>query len=183
MRTRWSLALLLAVCVPPAAAQNETPAPEMDQLAPLLGTWSCETTNAGDEDGAAPSTRSTITVARDLDGFWFSGRVVADKTRDDSKPMTRLFFWSFDQTRRDFVGGWLDNRGAWLTCTSNGWKDGLLRFLGHVVTGAGRRTARETFTLPNDEGFDHTFELLNVNPNQWVGASREHCRKTATPAP
>jgi hypothetical protein len=173
MRLRFLLLCLalssarLLIAEPPAA-----PAPEMDALKAFMGTWICEG-NSGDP-GAPMTTRSVMTIARDLDGFWFSGREVGQKTARDPKPVTRQFYWTFDPVMKEFVGGWLDSRGGWLTHTSRGWEADKLVFVGHIATGPARRSARETFTTPNAVGFMRTFESLENL--QWVVISQETCR-------
>lgn len=150
----------------------------MDALKAFVGTWNCEG-NDGDP-GAPMTTRSVMTIGRDLDGFWFSGREVGQKTPQDPKPATRQFYWTFDPIMKEFVGGWLDSRGGWLTHTSRGWEADKLVFVGHIATGPARRSARETFTSPNTVGFMRTFESLENL--QWIVVAKQTCRHAKAPS-
>jgi hypothetical protein len=167
---------LCAALAGPAEAQTPPePAPEMSDVSPFVGSWTCQGTVPNEADKPAAAIRSTLTITRDLDDFWFAGRHVREKTSDDPRPRTRLFFWSFDSAMKQFVGGWLDSRGDWLTHTSRGWEGDKLVFVGHIMSGAARRSARETFTRPAANGFTRTFEVLEQL--QWVLVAEETCRK------
>jgi hypothetical protein len=159
-----------ATATPPVA-----PASQLSEIAAFAGAWKCAGTIPA--SGATPeqATRATLTVDPDLDRFWFSGRHVREKTSADPRPLTRQFYWTFDAPMRQFVGGWLDSRGDWLTHTSRGWEGDKLVFVGHIMTGPARRAARETFTRPGPEGFTRTFEVLNELT--WVKTAEETCRK------
>jgi hypothetical protein len=157
--------------VPPSTA----PPPQLAELDVFAGRWKCEGTIPATDSTPAQTTRATLTIAPDLDGFWYSGRQRREKTSADPKAITRQFYWSFDPVMRQFVGGWLDSRGGWLTHTARGWDKDALVFVGHIATGPARRSARETFTRPDAAGFKRTFEVLNEL--QWVTIAEETCRK------
>jgi hypothetical protein len=169
----------LAQDPPPAASPNRTlpaaPPSELQALAVFAGAWKCEGTILGATDAPPQKTRATLTVAPDLDGFWLSGRQVREKTSGEARPRTRQFYWAFDSAMRQYVGGWLDSRGDWLTHTSRGWDGDKLVFVGHIMTGPARRAARETFTRPADSGFTRSFEVLNELT--WTRVAEETCRK------
>jgi hypothetical protein len=176
------VALAAALCVPaalaqepPAAANATEPPPQLSELAAFAGRWKCQGTIPAAASTPAQATRSSLTIGADLDRFWYSGREVREKTGADPKPITRQFYWTFDPLMRQFVGGWLDSRGGWLTHTSPGWKNDALVFVGHVMAGPGRRAARETYTRPDGRGFTRTFEVLQ--DLAWVKVAEETCRK------
>jgi hypothetical protein len=192
MDSRISYAALAAIlCAPHALAQEPAPAsapavtsapadpaqppPQLAELAAFAGRWKCEGTIPAVESTPAQSTRASLTIASDLDRFWYSGREVRERTKADPRAITRQFFWTFDPAMRQFVGGWLDSRGGWLTHTSPGWQKEALVFVGHIMSGPARRAARETFTRPDARGFTRTFEVLNELT--WVKVAEETCRK------
>jgi hypothetical protein len=173
------LALLLAagtVFNPPTPRPTPPPGPPpaLDTLAAFEGTWSCESAPA--EEGAPPAVRTQMTIARELDAYWYAGRVVETSIeKKDVRPVTRLFFWSYDFTLGKFVGGWLDSRGGWSAQTSPDWQDDTLVFLGHVTASGEKVTARETFTRPKDGAFTRRYEVLQYV--EWVRVREETCRK------
>jgi hypothetical protein len=172
--TILGIACVLLGAMVSRAAEPRGPAPQTADLASLSGTWTCEGSLKDPDAGTAQKTRATLTITRekDLGSFWFQGRHV----REGAKPLTRLFFWSYDSVMKVFVGGWLDGTGEWLTHTSKGWEEGQLVFVGHLRSGAAQRTGRETFTRPVDGTFKRTFEVMNGGL-QWTPVAEETCRK------
>ena len=155
---------------PPARiVARDTPPPELEQLAVFEGRWTCHTTG---QDGG-PAQPSEITIRRDLDGFWYSGRAVLQAQR----PITRLFFWSHDEVVGKFVGGFLDSGGGWSAQTAVGWEDDKLHFIGHVTATGQKVMARETWTRPTAEGFARRYEVLGFI--EWTVIAEDRCRRAS----
>lgn len=153
----------------------EAPPAEMKLLEAFIGTWTCQG-HFPASDNPERATRATLTITRDLDGFWYSGRETFAKASPTDRPLARVFYWTFDSLFKQFVGGWLDNRGLWLTHMSRGWQNDKLVFDGHLQTAAARRSARETFTRPDASGFTRTFETMSPDL-QWTTIAEETCHK------
>jgi hypothetical protein len=163
------------------ATPPTTPPARLSELETFAGRWACEgkPPAAGAKHALTP--RSTLTVERDLGGFWFAGRQVYEKTAADKAPTTRLFYWSFDPVIDAYVGGWLDSKGGWLTYTSPRWEKDVLLFNGHAG-GTPRRAAKETFSRPAAEAFTHTVEIAHGSPiPEWRVVADETCRRAAKP--
>lgn len=154
-----------------------SPAPpiELAALDPFVGRWECEGTDETSESAPARPFRSTITIKRDLGGFWFAGRHERGPSRRDREHDRRLFFWSYDPLQQGFVGGWLDSHGQWSTQTSTGWHGDHLAMMGHVTSRGAKASAREMFTRPKDGRFQRSHERLDFNT--WVRLSEETCRR------
>jgi hypothetical protein len=151
---------------PPAVVRPESPPAELAELAPFEGRWECERVDA---DKGLRASRSTLAITRDLGGFWYAGRAAVDG-KD-----VRRFFWTWDAVLGKFVGGWLDDAGAWSAQTALGWEEDKLVFLGHVTMTGEKVSARETFTRPQDGTFLRTVEVLGFI--EWRRVLEERCRR------
>lgn len=159
----------------PTATLPPVPPPEMEQIAVFAGSWTCEGTLPGEPP---LKTRAETTITRDLNDYWYSARSVTRIEGGTPKEVTRLIFASFDPVMKQFVGGWVDSRGDWLTHTAPGWTGDTLVFLGHLQSTAVRKMTRETFTRPTAEaGFKRTFEIMDLMKRSWVVLAEETCRK------
>ena len=164
-------ALVLAAAVTAGPTPAPAPPPALESLAPFEGAWICESVS---REGVPP-VRSRMTIARELDGFWYAGRATDEKSEAEPRPATRLFFWSYDNVLGKFVGGWLDSRGGWSAQTSPDWADDKLVFLGHVTATGEKVTARETFTRPAQGVFRRRYEILGFIEFQLI--REDTCRK------
>jgi hypothetical protein len=165
---------------PPTRKPASTPTPiaipseRLTELAVFEGRWVCEGSAPDTFFTSAQKTRTTLTVQRDLAGFWYSGRAVQEKTADNPAPVTRLFYWGYDPLLAKFAGGWLDSRGAWSTQTSEqGWKDGEIEWLGHVTFTGEKLISREIFSKPANGRFTRRYEVLDFTT--WVRGPEEEC--------
>jgi len=197
MRSGLLVVLLGSLCAVPARSQEPpaepaprtptpvpTPADGIALLQPFEGRWTCEGEVPGTLLSRAHKTRSTVTVRKDLDGFWWAGRSVQEKTADNPQPVTRLFFWSWDTTLGELVGGWLDSRGGWSAQTSIlGVKDGRLEWAGHVTLIGSKVIAREIYTMPAGGTFTRRFEVLDMDGLTWIRGTDETCRNADAPPP
>src|SRR5688572_5659997 len=75
-----------------------TPADGITLLQPFEGRWICEGVVPETLLSRAHKTRATLTIRRELDGFWWAGRYVQEKTEDNPRPLSKLVFWSWDTT-------------------------------------------------------------------------------------
>jgi hypothetical protein len=178
----FALVLAAAVAAGPTPTPTAAPAPRafpaeappkaLESLAVFEGAWTCESVS---NEGVPPPVRSRMTIARELDGFWYAGRATDEKSEAEPRPATRLFFWSYDNVLGKFVGGWLDSRGGWSAQTSPDWEDDKLVFLGHVTATGEKVTARETFTRPAQGRFRRRYEILGFIEFQLI--REDTCRK------
>src|SRR5687768_7647795 len=128
MQTRLVLAVLLAgstatfAQAPTAPPPPPKPAAELEQIANFVGTWHCEGTIPESPFGPAHKTKTDVHIKKDLDGFWISGHVKEQKTKESPMPMEGHFHQSYDVGKKQFVMIWVDNFGGWATSTSAGWE-------------------------------------------------------------
>src|SRR5262249_7193261 len=107
---------------PPPPAQKmtaPTPAPELQELKPLLGTWKCDG-KAGPQ-GNEMQARSTYKVGGEIDNFFIVGRNDAPKTKT-SPAFHGVDYYGYDG--KNFVLLGVDSFGSMFVLESKGWENG-----------------------------------------------------------
>lgn len=155
VRTLVSVLLLSSVPAlagkPPASAptksvpQGPRPAPQLESLAWLLGTWSCQ--GSVSLEGKGPMTaEGTYTLEKDLDGFWIAGRFESAPSKANPVPHVMKDFWTYSEAKRSFIRVDLDNMGDFARTTSRGFEKGKLEWSGTITMGPREVPFKETFT-------------------------------------
>jgi hypothetical protein len=152
--------LVLACCAIASAQEGPPkPAPEMANLNYFAGTWSCSGDSPAGPFGPAHKTQSTVTMKRDLDGFWYAGTVTEMKTASNPHPVKGMLHVGYDAAAKQYVQVWLDNFGMHSVQTSAGWEGDTLTFGGDQVVMGEKATAKDILTKKGANSFTHKFEL------------------------
>jgi hypothetical protein len=157
--TLVSAAALLIVASAAMAQEAPKPAPEMSKLAWFAGTWSCTGDSPAGPFGPAHKTQSTITLKRDLDGFWYDGMMTEMKTASNPHPVKGMLHLGYDSASKQYVQVWVDNTGSWSTEMSPGWEGDTITFTGDQVVMGKKGSAKDTITKKGNNQFTHKFEL------------------------
>jgi len=159
----------------PAAAGMPVPkpAPEMAQLKPFDGSWSCEGMMPAGPQGPAQKTKTTVKSHVGMNGFWQVGTVTMA-----APPMEGMFHITYDAGQKQYVMVWVDNMGGYSQETSTGWDGDKMVFTGEGSMMGQKQQARDTFTKTNDgSSFKHASEV-QMN-GQWTSMGDETCHKAA----
>ena len=168
-----SLAVVLSLSAGPALAQGPPkPAPELAQLAPFEGSWSCTGKMNESPFGPAGAMTSTADIKRDLGGFFQSG--VIKGSMPNQPPFEGRFYVTYNPAAKQFVMMWVDNMGGWATNTSAGWKGDVLVYEGESHMGPQSFKARDTFTRGAGT-IKHAWEAQI--DGKWVALGEENCKK------
>jgi hypothetical protein len=155
---------------PPAPPK---PAPEMAQLKPFDGAWSCEGQMPASPMGPAQKTKTSVKSHTGMGGFWQVGSVTMA-----APPMEGMFHITYDSGQKKFVMVWLDNMGGYAQQTASGWEGDKIVFTGEGNMGGQKMQARDTFTKSADGAtFKHAAEA-QMN-GQWVSMGDETCHHPA----
>lgn len=153
------------------------PAPprELAQLKPYEGKWTCEGRVPVAVFGPVHNTKSTVVVASDLDGFWYTGSVDEEKTAESPSPMRGRFHWTYDASQRAFRATWIDNMGGWAAQTSSGWQTNKMTWTGTMEAAGKKLACRDTFEKTPDGQMRHIAEAQL--PSGWTNLAIEVCKK------
>ncbi len=164
-----------------AAAQGAPhPAPEIAQLKPFEGRWSCSGQMNASPFGPAHPTITSVMAHSDLGGFWVSGRVVESKTAESPMPIEGMFHQTWDPGAKHFLMLWVDNMGGWSQETSPGWQDGTIVWTGEAYGDGQKMGTRDSFTQKGAGELLHTM-ALNTG-GRWVTLGEETCTLVPRPA-
>jgi hypothetical protein len=178
---------LLGVGALPAAAEAPKdkgaamPAPRPDPaletaLGTLVGSWKCTgtTTLPPELGGATIETKSTMKVAKELDGFLYVRTHEMDKT--DTMPAMKMeTFWTHDAGAKKLSEVGYDNLGGTWRGTSKGLDGDKLVWMSELSIMGKRMKLRRTLTLAGDDRLTVVGER-NVN-GRWVKMGDDSCQK------
>ncbi|HUG53227.1 MAG TPA: DUF1579 family protein [Vicinamibacteria bacterium] len=153
------------------------PAPEMAQLQPFEGSWTCEGTMAASPFGPGGKSTSTVKARSTLGGFWQEG--VIKGTMPGMPPFEGMFHTTYDPAAKRYVMLWVDNMGAWAQSTAPGWEGDKMVFAGDSYMAGQKVASRDIFTKGSGT-FKHVGELQM--DGRWVPLFDETCRKTGSAA-
>jgi Protein of unknown function (DUF1579) len=152
------------------------PAPEMAKLKTFEGRWTCTGQMDAGAFGPARKTTTRVTAHSDLGGFWVSGRVVVEKTRDNPVPMEGMFHQTWDRANKRYLMLWVDSGGGWSQETSPGWEGDTITWTGDGWFGGQKAGERDGFTVKPDGSLVHTM-AVEMN-GQWTPLGEETCHKS-----
>lgn len=162
---------------PPPAAPK--PAPELDRLKPLAGSWSCKGKSpAGSMGPGSPevSYSSTVTVKPIFDGFAYSVAYDQPKTKTHPEHFAGAWTVGFDSAKKVLVFDWLDNMGDVGAQTATDWSGDDLVLTGEG-SGMGKHLMlRDTFTKKG-KGIHWKGELKPDGMPDFIVIGEDDCTK------
>lgn len=174
-----AFALVLAL---PALAQQAKPTPPKPSPAlteafkDMAGTWSC--TGSMDNPlapGTQVKTQAEMKIARDLDGFAYSGNYRMEKSPAMPTPMKVRLSWGWDAAKQKLVEFGFDNIGSSWVGTSDGMKDGAIVWAEEgAMMGQAART-RTTVTRKGPAEITVVSEM--ENKGAWQKMAEDRCKK------
>ncbi len=176
MHMRTSIALGVVTLLAAGVARGQEmpkPASEMSQIAYFEGNWSCQGKMLETPFGPAGEMKGTVTVKKDLGGFFQSG--VVKGTMPNMPPFEGRFHVTFDPGAKQFVMLWVDSMGGWAQSSASGWKGDTLVYEGDSHMGPQTFKSRDTFTRAGASAMKHAWEA-NVN-GKWIAIGEETCNK------
>jgi hypothetical protein len=189
-RTTWILVTLGAIAVLSAAALAQDagkgaspptpprPAPDLAQLKYFAGSFHCTGRAFDSPFGPAHPTEADVTVELELDGFWYTGRYMEKKTRENPHPYEMDFSWGYDGAARRFTAGAHDNLGGVSTESSAGWSGDTLVWQGDSVAMGKKGGMRDTFTKKGPDTVIHLGEM--ESGGGWIKLDEETCTRVSS---
>jgi hypothetical protein len=173
--TLVSAAAFLLVASATLAQSAPKAAAEMSNLQYFAGTWSCSGDSPAGPFGPAHKTQSTLTLKRDLDGFWYDGMMTEMKTASNPHPMKGMLHVGYDAGSKQYVQIWIDNFGSHAMQMSPGWEGDTLTYTGEQDVMGEKATAKDTLTKKGANQFWHKFELTMKGETHTI--VEETCKK------
>jgi Protein of unknown function (DUF1579) len=171
-RIMFAIASLAAATV--LAQAPPPPAPEMAQLKPFDGMFSCTGQSPASPFGPAHKTQATVKGGADFGGYWFIVRYDEKKTAENPQPLSAQLTWGYDGTQKRFVGTCIDAFGTSCNLTSAGWQGDTMVWEGESTMGGQKMGFRDTFTRKGT-GILHKGEMQSEG--KWVVLDEENCAK------
>src|SRR5438477_1998703 len=89
-----------AMSAPAAGGMSMKPAPEMDKMKWMNGTWQCTGKTMASPMGPEHPVEATVTSEMTLDGFWSLNHYREKKTAQNPMPMSGDDYWTYDTAER-----------------------------------------------------------------------------------
>lgn len=151
------------------------PAPELEQMKVLEGSWHC--------DGRAPSTatgpehayRSSWKFKRDLDNFWWAAEYQQVKAKTNPAPLKARGFMTYDPISRSFNLMGMDNAGGTTRESTLGWNGDVVILAGDASLAGKKVPFREVITKKGDREFTWRGEMKVGG--DWMTLGEDRCHK------
>jgi hypothetical protein len=161
-----------------SAGTPTTPPSELDtNFKSLEGTWKCEAripAGAAGPNSPESTTKSTVKIKKDLNGFWYVGEYEAKKGKTTPE-MKGEFFLGYNPNTKQTTMTNFDSTGGMVQSTGTGFQGDTLTFTGEGTHGGQKVKVRETMTKKGDKEVTHRVEVDSGQGYQQV--VEETCKK------
>ncbi|HXN41502.1 MAG TPA: DUF1579 family protein [Myxococcaceae bacterium] len=188
-----SLAVLaFAIGTPSALAQEKSdakkstagasmpalkPAPELAKLNSMAGSWKCTSKmHMPPEMGGEQTGKSTMTIKKDLNGYWVVGNWKMEKTKT-MPTMNGTIYWGYDTADKKFVELGVDSTGSYMHGTSAGPQGGTWVWDEDGVMMGKKNKTRTTVNQKSPSATEIKFEM-EAEPGKWVPMGEDSCKKS-----
>lgn len=152
------------------------PPPELAKLSSMAGTWKCTSKmHMPPEMGGEQTGKSTMTIKKDLNGYWVLGQWKMEK----SKTMPEMkgdIYWGYDTAEQKFVEFGVDSTGSYMHGTSTGPQGGAWVWDEDGVMMGKKSKTRTTVNQKSPTATEIKFEM-EAEPGKWVPMGEDSCKK------
>jgi len=152
------------------------PPAELAKLDDMAGTWKCTSKmHLPPEMGGEQTGTSTMTIKKDMSGFWMVGQWKMDKTKT-MPAMTGTIYWGYDPADQKFVEVGLDSTGSWMRGTSDGPQNGTWVW-NEEGTMMGKKSKTRTTVNQKTPNATQVKMEMEAEPGKWVPMGEDDCKK------
>lgn len=159
-----------------ATAMSMKPAPEMDRVKWMVGTWQCTGKTMASEMGPEHPSEAQVVIEMALDGHWLLSHYREKKTAQNPMPISGDESWTYDAAEKMWNRLAIDNMGGWAIGTAKGWEKGKLVFTSDAMMGGQKMKTRDTFTQKNPHEIDYLGEMETPD-GKWAALWSINCKK------
>jgi hypothetical protein len=152
------------------------PAPEMDKVKWMVGTWQCTGKTMASPMGPEHPTEATVVVEMTMDGFWSLSHYREKKTAQNPMPISGDEYWGYDAIEKLWDRVAVDNMGGFSTGNSKGWEKGKLVWMSDGMMGGQKMKFRDTFTEKNPREIGYLGEI-GTPDGKWTAGWEVNCKK------
>ena len=152
------------------------PAPELDALAVLAGSWQCEARALGSPFATEHAFKATLRAQQDLDGFWYVARWEERRSRVHPVAARGEEYWGWDAAHRRYLVIGVDRLGIWATGSSAGWEGDKLVWTGQGTMNGQSLPFRSTFLKRGRRELGMT-EELQLEKGKWTTIAEATCKR------
>jgi Protein of unknown function (DUF1579) len=172
----------VAVAPPPAAVTHPAPvvaapkpAPELDQMKVLEGSWRCDGRAPAGPSGPEHAYKSTWKFKRDLDNFWWAAEYQQAKAKAHPIALKARGYMTWDASAKAFVLVGVDNMGGSSTESTPGWSGDVVMLVGDASLAGKKVPYREVITKKGSREFTWRGEMKTGG--DWVTLGEDRCKK------
>jgi hypothetical protein len=150
------------------------PAPELDQLKWMEGTWRCDGKGPAGPMGPEHNYKSTMKIKRDLDGFWITTEYEQKKSKENPMAIKARGFMGYDPVAKKLVSVGVDNVGGVLQQTGT-FEGDKLSTMGEGNMGGQKIGFKELITKTGDKTLTWHGELKMGK--DWMVVGDDSCKR------
>src|SRR5712692_6928183 len=171
--------LALAFGSPLVLAQDKPDAKKLSAGAAMntmVGTWKCSSKmHLPPELGGEQTGSTTMTIKKDLGGYWLVGQWKTGKTKTMPE-MKGTIHWGYDPADKKFVELGVDSAGSYMHGTSDGPQGGTWVWNEDGMMMGKKMKSRTTVTQKTPDTTQVKFES-EMEAGKWVPMGEDDCKK------
>ena len=152
------------------------PAPEMDQLKWMNGTWHCTGKTMASPMGPEHTSEAEVKAGSTLGGMWLLGHYQEKKSAENPMPISADEYWTYDSGEKMWDRVVVDNMGGFGTGNSKGWEGDKLVWTMEGMMGGQKMKGRDTFVKKSATELTTTGEM-GTPDGKWVTLYEGTCKK------
>jgi hypothetical protein len=125
--------------------------------------------------GGEQTGKSTMTIKKDLSGYWMVGQWKMDKTKTMPE-MKGNIYWGYNTADKQFVELGIDSTGGFMNGTSNGPQNNTWVWTEEGVMMGKKAKTRTTVTQTSPNATQVKSEM-EAEPGKWVPMGEDDCKK------
>jgi hypothetical protein len=159
-----------------AAMSAPTPPAELAKLNSMVGNWKCSSKmHLPPEMGGEQTGTSTMTIKKDMGGYWVVGQWKMAKTKTMPE-MKGNIYWGYDPAEKNFVELGVDSTGGYMRGTSDGPQGGTWVWNEDGMMMGKKMKSRTTVTQKTPDTTQVKTEM-EAEPGKWVPMGEDDCKK------
>ena len=153
------------------------PAPEMEKMKGMVGTWKCEGKAADMGKPTMHPIKSSMKMTSELGGHWIMVDYAEEKTKENPMPFAFKEAIGYDRAKGEFNRMFIDNMGGTAMFKAKpASADGKMEWNGEAQMGTEKMTMKDVITMKSDK--ETLVDVTVQGPDgNWMPVANMTCKK------
>ena len=153
------------------------PAPEMEKMKGMIGTWKCDGKSADMGKPTMHAIKANMKISSELGGHWMMVDYAEEKTKENAMPFAFKEAVGFDRASGKFHRMFMDNMGGTAMMSAMPSADGkVMEWTGEAKMGEHKMPMKDVMTMKSDK--ETLVDVTMQGPDgKWMPVANMTCKK------